>query len=45
MPKLVQVLGLLQQDERQKGYSSMSVSVHESAVLMAKQISGNGNRF
>ncbi|XP_074380644.1 uncharacterized protein LOC141721574 isoform X2 [Apium graveolens] len=43
MPKLVQVLGLLQQDERQRGYSASSVP--ESAVLMAKQVFGNGNRF
>lgn len=46
VPKLTQVLGLLQQDERQRNYSHIHNAPLESAVLMSKDVSGNfGNKF
>lgn len=45
MPKLTQVLGLLQQDERQRNYSQTISNLPESAVLMTKNVAYTGNRF
>lgn len=46
MPKITQVLGLLQQDERQGNYSHLHNAPIESAALMSKNVSGNfGNKF
>ncbi|XP_074347313.1 uncharacterized protein LOC141686159 [Apium graveolens] len=46
MPKLTQVLGLLQQDERQRNYSHLHNNAPESAMLMTKNVSSNfNNRF
>lgn len=41
MPKLAQVLALLQQDERQRGYFHIASHAPESDVLLSKQISRN----
>lgn len=45
MPKITQVLALLQQEERQRSYTPISSSTVESAALAIHSNAGSGNRF
>nr|XP_017221723.1 PREDICTED: uncharacterized protein LOC108198480 [Daucus carota subsp. sativus] len=46
LPKMTQTLSLLQQDERQRNYSSFNTSVPESTVLMTRSVTdGNKSNF